>query len=166
MVCEQLPHTLCAYSVSSTGTRCILEKISAGKDAPEFTCVTSIVRADEFTESIETDDCIKSCGLERMSVGMSSDVLIETQFTQSICSSYCQDNCPNIIDLYTKLAAGEGVLLPELCNGRGSQKRRKLGETAVIAYQSVDTMNAPISLPIWIPIIWAPVAAPAPATAA
>ena len=70
---------------------------------------TSIVSTeDEFKEWVETDDCVNLCGLERMSVGLSSDVVVEEATMASLCSASCQDNCPNVIDLYSKLAAGEG----------------------------------------------------------
>jgi hypothetical protein len=52
---------------------------------------------------------VKACGLERMSVGLSTDLLMDYQFAEMFCSSECLNNCPNIIDLYINLAAGEGT---------------------------------------------------------
>ena len=61
-------------------------------------------------EWIETDACIKACGLKRLSNGFSSEELLQHTFIKGICSNPCKDNCPNIMDLYTKLAASEGIL--------------------------------------------------------
>lgn len=65
--------------------------------------------AEKQEEWIESDECIKSCGLERMSVGLSTDLLMDSRFTGMLCSSECLNNCPNLIDLYISLAAGEGT---------------------------------------------------------
>jgi hypothetical protein len=69
---------------------------------------SSIIMAEKQEEWIESDECVKACGLERMSVGLSTDLLMDSHFTEMLCSSECLNNCPNLIDLYISLAAGEG----------------------------------------------------------
>jgi len=66
---------------------------------------------EKLVEWIESEECINACGLERMAVGMSTDSLLEPEFSAKLCSSECRNNCPNIVDLYVNLAAGEGQSL-------------------------------------------------------
>lgn len=61
-----------------------------------------------MAEHIETDACVNACGVDRRTVGISSDSLLEPQLTAKLCSASCYQNCPNIVDLYFNLAAGEG----------------------------------------------------------
>lgn len=63
---------------------------------------------DDVREYIESDDCIRSCGLDRNSIGISSDALLDPFSVSKICSSACFHNCPNILDLYHNLAMAEG----------------------------------------------------------
>ncbi|PQP92325.1 uncharacterized protein Pyn_00678 [Prunus yedoensis var. nudiflora] len=77
--CEDLDQDTCAFSMSSSSKRCVLEK-----------------------------HCIKSCGLDRKSYGICSDSLLESRFNQKLCSPQCYDTCPNIVDLYFNRAASEG----------------------------------------------------------
>lgn len=79
----------------------------AGKSV-DYQCKTSEVVTDEMYEMIETNECINACGLSRMSVGISSDALLEPHFTSTLCSQACYFNCPNIVDLYFSMALGEG----------------------------------------------------------
>lgn len=76
-----------------------------------YTCRSSEIEADKATNIIESDECITGCGLDRKSLGISSDALLESRFTQKLCSVKCLTQCPNIIDLFYNLAAGEGTLL-------------------------------------------------------
>ncbi|KAH7288256.1 hypothetical protein KP509_31G019400 [Ceratopteris richardii] len=69
--CEDLPINACAFSVSSSGMRCILEKVISTEGQAAYQCQTSEVLATEFAEWVETDECVSSCGLDRMTVGMS-----------------------------------------------------------------------------------------------
>eukprot|EP01018_Ginkgo_biloba_P033345 Gb_20186 [translate_table: standard] len=126
--CEQLPLDVCAFSVSSGGNRCVLEKSVTKDGTLQFQCQSSVVMAETLIEWIESDECINACGLERMSVGMSSDSLLEAEFANKLCSSQCQNHCPNIVDLYLNLAAGEGVYLPSLCEAQRSRSRRSIAE--------------------------------------
>lgn len=79
------------------------------------TCVccvqSSSIMAGKQEEWIESDECINTCGLERMSVGLSTDLLLDSHFADMFCSSECLNNCPNLIDLYVSLAAGEGTTI-------------------------------------------------------
>ncbi|BBN11425.1 hypothetical protein MPTK1_5g11780 [Marchantia polymorpha subsp. ruderalis] len=126
--CEDLSIEDCAFAVSSTGARCVLEKSTLQNGETSAECQTSIIMAEKPLEWIETDECIKSCGLERVSYGLSTDALMEKGFTAKLCSAECQNNCPNIVDLYIKLAAGEGVYLPRLCTSQKSRSRRLIAD--------------------------------------
>ncbi|KAJ6672077.1 PAR1 PROTEIN [Salix viminalis] len=99
IACEHLDQDTCAYAISSAGKRCVLEK---------------------------TDECIKACGLDRKSLGISTDSLLESSFAQQLCSPQCYDSCPNVVDLYFNLAAAEGVFLPKLCEAQEGSARRGL----------------------------------------
>jgi len=89
----------------------------------QFQCQSSVVMAEKLVEWIETEECIDACGLERMAVGISTDSLLEPEFSQKLCSSQCRNNCPNIVDLYVNLAAGEGISLPSMCESQKSRSR-------------------------------------------
>eukprot|EP00250_Pteridium_aquilinum_P005348 c15457_g1_i1 orf=154-693(-) len=130
MLCEDLPVDFCAFSVSTTGSRCVLEKRILTNGNVEYECQTSQVVADMFAEWMETDECIQSCGLDRMSVGISSDALVERGFAKVVCSRACQNNCPNVIDLFTNLAAGEGVQLEQVCEAQAKSARREMREVS------------------------------------
>ncbi|KAI5082230.1 hypothetical protein GOP47_0001973 [Adiantum capillus-veneris] len=124
--CEELPIEDCAFAVSSSGARCVLEKVVKNNAAPQYKCQTSIIMAERPMEWIESEDCIRTCGLQRLSVGLSTDALLEREFTKRLCFSQCRSKCPNINDLYTKLAAEDGIYLPSLCDSL-KPRVRKLG---------------------------------------
>ncbi|XP_016201001.1 uncharacterized protein LOC107642221 isoform X1 [Arachis ipaensis] len=127
--CEKLNHETCAFAVSSAGKRCVLEKEVKRSGMEAYTCKTSEIEADEkLKDHIESEECIKSCGLDRKSFGISSDSLLESRFTQNLCSPHCYQACPNVVDLYFNLAAGEGVFLPKLCEAEGGNARRGMAE--------------------------------------
>ncbi|TKY45196.1 PAR1 protein [Spatholobus suberectus] len=106
--CENLSHDTCAFAVSSEGKRCVLEKRVKRTGEEAYTCRTSEIEAEKQKDHIETDQCISACGLDRKSFGISTDSLLEPFFTQNLCSPQCYQSCPNIVDLYFNLAAGEG----------------------------------------------------------
>lgn len=109
IICENLPTDLCAFAIASSGKRCLLETCQQyGEGAVEYQCRTSEVVVERMAGHIESDECVKACGVDRHSVGISSDALLEPQFTAKLCSSKCYRSCPNIVDLYFNLAAGEG----------------------------------------------------------
>jgi len=128
IVCEKLPVEVCAFSMSSSGARCVLEKSILGDDNVQYECQTSDVIAENINELIETEECMNACGVERMTVGISTDTLAERGFTNKLCAQRCYNNCPNIIDLYFNLAAGEGIYLPRLCEAHRSGDRRIISE--------------------------------------
>ncbi|KAM3340743.1 hypothetical protein P3S68_028377 [Capsicum galapagoense] len=117
--CESLPNGDCAFAISSSGKRCILEKATPEDGViSEYTCKTSEVIVANMREHIESDECMDACGANRNFIGISSDDLLEPQFVSKLCSPSCYRECPNIVDLYFNLAAGEGTYLPELCNNQ------------------------------------------------
>ncbi|TYI99063.1 hypothetical protein E1A91_D01G261100v1 [Gossypium mustelinum] len=126
IICEDLPKDVCAFSIASSGKRCVLET-AADKDGDvEHQCRTSEVVVERMADYIESDECVAACGVNRNSIGISSDSLLDQQFTAKLCAPACYQNCPNVIDLYFNLAAGEGVFLPDLCNAQWSNPRRSM----------------------------------------
>uniref|UniRef100_A0A5K1CLE8 PAR1 protein n=1 Tax=Nymphaea colorata TaxID=210225 RepID=A0A5K1CLE8_9MAGN len=102
---------MCAFSVSSAGMRCVLEKYNYGEEV-RLQCRTSQVKVADIAGWVESDRCVEACGVDRSSVGISSDSLMERQFLERLCSAPCYGGCPNIVDLYFNLAAAEGKLFP------------------------------------------------------
>ncbi|CAA7389824.1 unnamed protein product [Spirodela intermedia] len=129
--CEELPQDLCAFSVSTQSKRCVLESAPRADGTTEYQCRTSEVRVEKLADWIETDECVRTCGVERESVGISSDSLLDQEFTAKLCSPACYQNCPNIVDLYFNLAAAEGAFLPDLCAARRSNPRRSMRGVAL-----------------------------------
>ncbi|CAA0824643.1 PAR1 protein [Striga hermonthica] len=130
--CDMLDEKSCAFAVSFSGRRCVLESRLRLSGTTEYACRTSEIVADKITNWVETDSCISACGLDRRALGISSDSLLDGRFAQSLCSEVCYNNCPNIVDLYFNLAAGEGVFLPRFCGVRQMGERRELVESAGI----------------------------------
>ncbi|KAJ7961323.1 PAR1 protein [Quillaja saponaria] len=127
LICEELPKDVCAFSIASSGKRCLLETAKNEEDGSvEYQCRTSEVVVERMADYIETDQCVKACGVDRNSVGISSDSLLEPQFTSKLCSPACYQKCPNIVDLYFNLAAGEGVFLPYLCEKQRTNPHRAM----------------------------------------
>ncbi|KAK9920502.1 hypothetical protein M0R45_029057 [Rubus argutus] len=148
-VCEDLTNDVCAFSVSSAGKRCLIETMAKNDGSVEYQCRTSEVMVEGLAEYMETDDCVNACGVDRKSVGISSDALLEPQFMGKLCSPNCYQKCPNIVELYFNLAAGEGVFLPDLCERQRSNPRRAMielmssGDAAPGPVTSEDTHAAP-----------------------
>ncbi|CAI0540344.1 unnamed protein product [Linum tenue] len=120
LICEELPVELCAYSISDTGKRCVLENYLARKGMVKYQCKTSEVVMETMSGWIETEACINDCGLDRNVVGISSDYLLSPNFVAKLCSQPCFRNCPNILDLYSNLAQAEGralYILPKSSGG-------------------------------------------------
>ncbi|KAH6783938.1 PAR1 protein [Perilla frutescens var. hirtella] len=144
--CENLEKESCAYAVSSMGKRCVLEKHVRRSGAEEYACTASEIDGDKLKNWIESDECIKACGLDRSALGISSDFLLEARFVKQLCSNECYHNCPNIVDLYFNLAAGEGVYLPKFCEAKGANARREMTELrssgfATVAAESPEYAN-------------------------
>ncbi|GER57231.1 NtEIG-E80 protein [Striga asiatica] len=109
VICENLPENLCAFGISTSGKRCVLEnyknEVSGSLD---YTCQTSEIVAEKFSGHIESDGCVAACGLDRRLVGISSDALLSPEFTATLCSPACYQN----------------LFLPALCKKQSSSSRR------------------------------------------
>ncbi|XP_042021177.1 uncharacterized protein LOC121768705 [Salvia splendens] len=153
VICENLPENLCAFAVATSGKRCALEsyKGEGTGNVVEYTCTTSeVVVAERLAGRIESDQCVAACGVDRSSVGISSDAFMMPEFISSLCSPSCYQNCPNIVDLYFNLAAGEGVFLPALCEKQRSNPHRAMLEllsSGGAAPATVDDSFAPAPAP-------------------
>ncbi|CAM8973329.1 unnamed protein product [Rhodiola kirilowii] len=157
--CENLPKDKCAFAIASSGKRCLLETYPSRGGFIEYQCKTSDVIVDKLSGHIETDECVNACGLERKTVGISSDSLMEPQFTAKLCSNACFQNCPNIADLYFNMAAGEGVFLPELCDKQKTTPHRAMTELissgeaapgpASTESDNMVSAEAPAPAPLW-----------------
>ncbi|KAH6757753.1 PAR1 protein [Perilla frutescens var. hirtella] len=158
--CENLEKESCAYAVSSTGKRCVLEKHVRRSGAEEYACTASEIDADKLKNWIESDECIKACGLDRNALGISSDSLLEARFAKQLCSNDCYGSCPNIIDLYFNLAAGEGVFLPKFCEAQGANARREMAEIKSSGY-ATPAAESPLTA-YSVSFLGSPVSAPAP----
>ncbi|KAJ1437317.1 hypothetical protein SESBI_03644 [Sesbania bispinosa] len=115
IVCEELQKDVCAFSIASSGKRCLLETSKAADGGVEYQCRTSEVVVERMAEYIETDQ-------------------------SKLCSPACYQKCPNIVDLYFNLAAGEGVFLPDLC-----QKQRTNPRRAMVELMSSGVAPGPVS---------------------
>ncbi|XP_010553064.1 PREDICTED: uncharacterized protein LOC104823275 [Tarenaya hassleriana] len=128
IICEDLPEDICAFSISGAGKRCLLETEARFAGGVDFRCRTSEIEVGRMTNYVESDACVHACGVDRRSVGISSDGLLDPDFTAKLCSPECFDNCPNIVDLYFNLAAGEGAFLPDVCAARRANPHRTMVE--------------------------------------
>ncbi|XP_057801298.1 uncharacterized protein LOC131016609 [Salvia miltiorrhiza] len=151
VICENLPENLCAFAVATSGKRCALENYKdEGGSGVEYTCTASEEVVERLSGHIESDECVAACGLDRRSVGISSDAFMTPEFISSLCSPPCFQNCPNIVDLYFNLAAGEGVFLPILCEKQKSNPHRAMLEllsSSSGTYAMVDNSFAPAPAP-------------------
>lgn len=102
----------CSFAISSSGKRCVLEDFEDKKGKVEYQCRTSEVTVENMSNYIETDDCVKACGVNRNATGISSDTLLDKKSIVTLCSPPCYQNCPNIVDLHFNLALGEGTFFP------------------------------------------------------
>lgn len=109
ITCEKLDRSKCAFAVASSGLRCVLEKRARSGGEEEYSCRNSGVAAGGVAGWIETNECVEACGLDRDTVGISSDYIFNSRFTRRLCSSGCYHNCPNVVDLYNNVATGEGI---------------------------------------------------------
>ncbi|KAA8549346.1 hypothetical protein F0562_001030 [Nyssa sinensis] len=128
IICEELPVGLCSFSIASSGKRCVLETYASNEGTLEFQCKTSEVVVENMPEWIESDECTSACGVDRYSVGISSDSLVDPQSSAKLCSPACYQNCPNIVDLYHNLALAEGVVLADLCKAQRTNPRREMAQ--------------------------------------
>ncbi|KAL1829062.1 hypothetical protein ACET3Z_007474 [Daucus carota] len=148
VICNELPNEMCSFSVSSAGKRCLLETSTVMNDETvKFECKSSEVVVENLANWIESDECVSSCGVDRRSVGISSDSLMEPRFTAKLCSSACSQNCANIVDLYNNLALAEGVVLADLCKVQQSMPRRAMSQllSSGSAAGPISAAQAPLS---------------------
>ncbi|KAL3639455.1 hypothetical protein CASFOL_017362 [Castilleja foliolosa] len=97
---------------------------------------------ERLSGHIESDQCVRSCGVDRRFVGISSDAFLSADFSSRLCSPACYQNCPNIVDLYFNLAAGEGVYLPTLCDKQKANPHRAMSE---LISSSGSVADGPVS---------------------
>ncbi|GJX82901.1 PAR1-like protein [Tanacetum coccineum] len=100
IVCEDLPTEVCSFSIASSGKRCLLENTyeNSNDGKTGYQCRTSEVVVERMSEYIETDECVKACGVDRNSVGISSDTLLEAKSGgEDLLLLLCYQNCPNIV---------------------------------------------------------------------
>lgn len=136
--CEQLDRSTCAFAVSSSGQRCVLEKHVLSRRKDEYTCRNSGVEATSVAGWIATDECVAACGLDRDTFGISSDSLLDRRFKSRLCSPDCFDGCFNVFDFYSNVAASEGVSLTNLCGWENNRREMNELHTAGISQSSVD----------------------------
>ncbi|KAH0726879.1 hypothetical protein KY284_002744 [Solanum tuberosum] len=134
LICEELPVEMCALSIASDGKRCVLESRPSEEGNIEVECQTSEAFASNkmLQEYIETDECVGACGVDRQSLGLSSDALVDSKFIAKLCSHHCYNNCPNIIDLYSTVASAEGLSLRKMCASQKTRPRRGMSQSASI----------------------------------
>ncbi|PQM40866.1 uncharacterized protein Pyn_02382 [Prunus yedoensis var. nudiflora] len=106
ITCEDLDQDTCAFAVSSSSKRCVLEKHVRRSGEEAYTCRTSEIEADKLKDW----------------------TLFWSLASPKALLPQCYDTCPNIVDLYFNLAAGEGVFLPKLCEAQGANARRQMSE--------------------------------------
>jgi hypothetical protein len=94
----------------------------------KYQCKTTEIFVDTLNEWIESDECVNSCGLHRETVGVSSDTLLQPQFLAKLCSDECYQACPNIVNLYSNMAMGEGVgFVAIACAANGQHQPLTIG---------------------------------------
>ncbi|KAK3017603.1 hypothetical protein RJ639_004837 [Escallonia herrerae] len=159
IACENLNKDSGAFAVSSSGKRRVLKKSMKKSGEEAYTCSTSEIEADKLKDWLETDKCIEACGLNRDVLGILSDSLLDHHFMQKLCSLQCYGSCPNIVDLYFSLAAGEEVYLPKLCEAvQGANSHREMTEIKSSGFVTPKPVSG-VALPIKSMV--APMVAPA-----
>ncbi|KAD3336219.1 hypothetical protein E3N88_31738 [Mikania micrantha] len=144
IIWEDLSKDNCSFAISSYQHRCVLEDFEDKRGNVEYQCRTSEVTVEIISGYIETDHCVRACGVNRNATGISSDVLLDRNSIATLCSRPCYQNCPNIIDLHFNLAIGEGVSLPDLCEQQRSHPNRAMIEllsSSAVADAPVGSAN-------------------------
>ncbi|KAK3135410.1 hypothetical protein QOZ80_5BG0418580 [Eleusine coracana subsp. coracana] len=161
LVCEALPPHACAFAVSATGKRCVLERTPEGLAQ----CQTSPLRVRGRLSGsawVETDACVRACGVDRAALGLPAVAGEDRRLVRALCSPACRDGCPNIVDLYATLAAGEGVSLPALCDA--AQIMENADAVVSSGYRRMMLGGggmSPLGAPVAAPVAMAPMAAAA-----
>ncbi|KAI3667027.1 hypothetical protein L6452_42069 [Arctium lappa] len=139
IICEDLSKDNCSFAISYTGKRCVLEDFEDKKGKVEYQCRTSEVVVEMMWNHIETNECVRACGVDRNATGISSDSLLDKNSIVTLCSAPCYQKCPNIVDLHFNLAVGEGVSLPDLC-----EQQRTNPDCAMIDLLSSGAASGPV----------------------
>ncbi|CAL1402176.1 unnamed protein product [Linum trigynum] len=140
LICEELPVELCAYSISDTGKRCVLENYLARKGMRHASTTAAL------TETVSA-------------IASSSDYLLSPNFVAKLCSQPCFSYCPNILDLYSNLAQAEGMNLHDICIRGNAVSRSALyilpkssggvdGGAAGTAGEGNGAIGAPVGSPL------------------
>jgi len=105
----------CTFSVSASGNRCWLEN-NLKDGIMEYQCISSetVVEDNKLHGYIENEECVSACGVDRLTIGISSDFIFMSDFTTKLCSTDCYNTCFNIVDLYTNSALTEGEFYSSL----------------------------------------------------
>lgn len=122
--CHMLPAEECAFAVDSSGKRCVLTENSDDAVSIVRSCETSEISVgdDSPIEYIETEQCVRACGVHKMTIGFARSTNLPTdQFMSKLCSWECKHNCPNLVDLYNNVSIvvgkeGKFNSYTELCN--------------------------------------------------
>ncbi|KAK9998790.1 hypothetical protein SO802_018393 [Lithocarpus litseifolius] len=118
----------CTFSVSASGNRCWLENYF--KDGiMDYRCISSetVVEDNKLHGYIENEECVSACGVDRLTIGISSDFIFMSDFTAKLCSTDCYNACFNIVDLYgTNLALTEGIHLSDVCEPMTSEPEKSV----------------------------------------
>ncbi|XP_010423911.1 PREDICTED: uncharacterized protein LOC104708952 [Camelina sativa] len=157
VICEDLPDDICSFSISASGKRCVLETEVRQTGGVDYRCRGSEVDVDgTMANYIETDECVNACGVDRRSIGISSDALLDPGFAVKLCTPECLEDCPNIADLYFNLVAAEGSHLPDLCAARRNNPHRSMFEILssgeALGTFSGELSEAPTDAPAFSPV--------------
>ncbi|XP_076958013.1 uncharacterized protein LOC143633639 [Bidens hawaiensis] len=86
IICEDLTKDNCSFAISSSGKRCVLEDFEDPKGKVEYQCRTSEVMVEIMVDYIESDDCVRACGVNRNATGVSLPDLCEQQRSHPDCA--------------------------------------------------------------------------------
>ncbi|KAK3138610.1 hypothetical protein QOZ80_5AG0371060 [Eleusine coracana subsp. coracana] len=151
LVCEALPPHACAFAVSSGGKRCVLERTPEGLAQ----CQTSPLRVRGRLSGsawVESDACVRACGVDRAALGLPAVAGEDGRLVRALCSPACRDGCPNIVDLYATLAAGEGVSLPALCDEAQIMENADAVSSGYRRMMLGDSGMSPLGAPVAAPM--------------
>ncbi|KAF8379496.1 hypothetical protein HHK36_028931 [Tetracentron sinense] len=140
ITCEKLPTDFCVFSVSSDGTRCMLERYMVDTRV-KYECRSSDALVEGMVDWEETDECIEACGLERKSVGISSDSLGTSIHPKALLTKllpFVPQHC---------------LYLPKLCQMQRSESRRGMVEikSSSAECEEVEGPIAPVLEPSQVP---------------
>lgn len=70
-----------------------------------YQCKTTDLNVDPWNSNhIETENCVRTCGLEDKTVGiLPLDFWMDSRNTQKLCSLSCKNNCKTLSEIVTQL---------------------------------------------------------------